>query len=255
MLLPPFCSQTHVTSSQVNIVSVTASLCKELALTNTEGFSVTVFSIPYFIVQQVWLILPPKCFSHLTPVPLRYFTSLSFTWILQGFITHLFLLVSHPFSVLPMRMIQMKCPPHWPISRSAFEPGSNLCELFTALLIIPPTASSGSSNLAIGTAFCLPWRHSFTEFQTLPLATLPLAILVWSGRRQDNEVWIGLLWTVLLLNMPWPANKDLDTSYPELVKLFYAMDAVHLPFPLSKCPSLLSTGRITVQESTHNYSL
>lgn len=89
-------------------------------------FPILIFSISYSIFHQVWHILPPKYSSHLIPVSLFYFQSLSFTWPLQCILIVLFLLISHPFSVLPIRMIQKKCPSPRFLSRSAFGPASNL---------------------------------------------------------------------------------------------------------------------------------
>lgn len=75
--------------------------------------------------------------------------------------------------------------------------------------------------------------------------------LSWSSlhRDYDNEVWTGLLWTVLLPNMPWPAKKDLD--FLPLNWLFVMPWMLYICQSLSKCPLLLPTGRITIQESAH----
>lgn len=102
------------------------TLCKVFSLRTTEAVSILISSISYSIVHQMWHILPPKGFSHSIPVSLFYFKSLSFTWTLQCFLIVLFLFTSHPFSVLPISMIQMKCPSPRSVSRSAFEPASTL---------------------------------------------------------------------------------------------------------------------------------
>lgn len=137
----------------------------------------------------------------------------------------------------------MKPAPPQTISRSACGPASNSYWLFTTLLIIPPTASAGSSNFTTSIDFCLLWLHYLTLFQIPPLATLPEALLVWTRPGKVPQGLELLLRTILLPNVSWTTKNNWDTSYHWTGKLFYTMDALCMPFPLSQYPLLLPTGK------------